>query len=333
MKKNIDELYKQGIERIKEGGYPVLQEYLDMCARGNIFSLPYENQVLVYQQNKDATYLHSFQSWLKKGRVPKKGTAIYLLQNEQNNIPWCFDYKNTEEMEGKTQAIIPKIELQDLDILFGMARQYIDEDVNIKDCVTILTQTYVRAIFKIEYDADISEKQRYLIQELSNYIILKSMSVPSTLPEPLKDLYESLTEEELVRTLDCVQLVSSRYIGIVYRETLKRIALEEKGGQDHGERNGEERINGGRNGEHDERGNYADAGLRGNRDAGDSGRNQSNSFTFGKTGSGFHRGEISETRSDAQTDRQTETDRRAETGRSERNDVETSEGVRGAASQ
>lgn len=347
----VNQLFDNGLKKLKDGGTAAMQEFFDLCARGNLFALPYENQVLVYQQKPDATWLHSFDSWEKHNRVPKRNTAIYLLKNEQTPVNWCFDFKDTlqkpeyvkpKKQKANNQTVKaeeyqpPKFSAYDMDILLDETKKFVEEDVNLKDCVDILTRTYVRGIFKTEYDTDIPDNLKYITYALSNYVVLKRMGGPCEIPDSVKTEFGRLSELDLLRTLDYVQLVSSRFIGMVYREMLKRVALEKEGGKEDGRSNGEAGSNRGRNGNdagHDQRGNDADGGLRGSGRTGNRGGNQGDSSEFRQTGSGLHRGEISETRTDAADDGQTETDRRAETGRSDRTDGETAEGVHGNTSE
>lgn len=343
----VNQLFDMGIQKIRDGGPTAMQEYFDMCARGNMFALPFENQVLVYQQKPNATWLHSFDSWERHNRIPKRNTAIYLQKNEQNPVSWCFDYADTlqrpeyvryKKQKSNNQTVKaeeyqpPKFSAYDMDVLLDEAKKIVEEDVNLKDCVDILTRTYVRGIFKTEYDTDIPDNLKYLTYALSNYVVLKRMGGPTTLPENVVESFGNLNDEDLMRTLHFVQLVSSRYIGMVYREMLKRVALEKEGGKENGRSNGEHNADRGRNGndaDHDERGTDEDGGLRRSGRTGNSGGNQSDSSTLRQTGSGLHRGEVSGLRTDVTNDGQTETDRRTETGRSSRDDDKASGQIHG----
>jgi len=347
----VNQLFDNGIKKLKYGGTTAMQEFFDMCARGNLFALPYENQVLVYQQKSDATWLHSFDSWDKHNRVPKRNTAIYLLKNDHSPVSWCFDFKDTlqkpeyikpKRQKSNAQTVKteeyqpPRFSASDMDVLLEEAKKFVEEDVNLKDCIDILTRTYVRGIFKTEYDTDIPDNLKYITYALSNYVVLKRMGGPCEIPDSVKAEFGRLDELDLLRTLDYVQLVSSRFIGMVYREMLKRVALEKEGGKEDGRSDGEDNSNRGRNGndaDHDQRGTDADGGLRGSGRTGNRGGNQGGSSQLRKTGSGLHRGEISETRTDASDDGQTQGNRTAETGRRDRADGEAAEGIHGNTSE
>lgn len=333
----ISEIFKQGLGNLKENGIPALMEYLDMCAAGNIFSLAYENQVLVFQQNKSATDLHSYEKWKEHGRVPRRGSAIYLFPNGQNSMKWCFDIKDTVARSGNTKIYhTPEFTEADKEVLFTILHQITEEKVDMKECIKILTQTYVRAIFKTGYESNLPAGVPNIIYTLSNYVILKRMGEDYKIFDSAEEQLKSLSEENLMRVLDLVQLVSSRFIGMVYRAMLDRMAEEKEGGKGHDGSSREESINRGRNEavrQHDDGGSNGISGMRRTGGAGDSGRSESGPSGDGQAGSGFHRGEIPETRTDAPVNRQTETDREGEAGRSGRADGEDPEGIHAEPSQ
>ena len=73
--KKIQEIFNEGLDNIKNAGFSTFQSYLDKCATGNIFSLSYENQVLVFHQNKKASFLCSYDRWKEYGQVPIQEAA------------------------------------------------------------------------------------------------------------------------------------------------------------------------------------------------------------------------------------------------------------------
>ena len=332
----VQEIFNEGIKNIKKNGFSTFQNYLDMCATGNLFSLSYENQVLVFQQNKNASFLCSYERWKQYGKTPKSGSAIYLFPNKQNNIKWCFDIKDTiKNKDTMPEYQPPEISPHDTEDLFTMVRPFVEEDITLKTCIKILTQTYVRDIFKTAHKEDIPDNLKFLTYIFSNYVILKRMRGTFEISDDLKKRFEALSEQDMMTLMNSVQIVSSRYLNVVYRAMLKRIATEKKGEKEHG-RNGKESIDTGRNrdvGQDDHRGSTEVSRMRGTGTTRNGGGNQGESVAVGQRGSGLHRRELSTTRINIASDRGVEKDSRTTAGGSNGDDNQASESVYEGASQ
>ena len=189
--KKIQEIFEEGIKNIKQNGFPTFQKYLDMCATGNLFSLPYENQVLVFQQKKNASFLCSYERWKQYGKIPKSGSAIYLFPTRKNDIKWCFDIKDTIRINNTMPEYEPpEFSPYDGAVLFTLFPEV--EQVTWKDCIKILIQTYVRDIFKTEHQEDIPENLEFLTYLFSSYVIFKRMRGTLEISEDMKKRFSRI---------------------------------------------------------------------------------------------------------------------------------------------
>lgn len=321
----LQELFQKGINSLMTSGSSGVFDFLNMCASGNLFSLSFENQILVYAQNKNVKFLQTYDGWKEHGRIPLGGSAIHLFPGTNNVSRWCFDVSTTVNRPGMTEEFqVPDFNEYDKMALVNLVNEGVEKNYEI--CVGILTRTLVRGMIETENDNLLSEQHQHLISDFCNYVVLRRMGREFSLSMEQIEAFTALKEMDVKRIMVMVQSISKRLISVVFNEMSARIIKEKV----EGGKNYDEKVDGGRStndGQHEYGGGVEVSGMRGAGGNADSRIGESGPVELRQTGSGFHRGEVSAVRTDALIDGRIEDDRTAETNRSDRNDGAVGEGV------
>lgn len=187
----------------------------------------FQNNVLIYGQDRDATAVAQYDIWPKLGRNVKKGSKSILLANKNKEVSYGFDIQNTEVIKNDLVKIWDYNKEYSQAIISSLKKEFLDNN----------TDTDLRKVMKLSIENicfDILDEIKFksneslraateLLIKNTTYIAEERLNIPHKNSYDFDEIYKSYNY--LINLGKLTNIASSQFLSNI-EKTMKTIDIE-----------------------------------------------------------------------------------------------------------